>query len=142
MKRVLLIVAALCAMSIGLFAQCATYPCVVSTTTLTKQTHAIALTTLYTPAVEGTFRISAYLTTSKPTSAGAGEWEGHFLWNDGLRASHWGLGTATIPGTSAGVGSIIVHAIADRPIEYRTEIVQGTIAGQRYDLYIVVEQLQ
>jgi hypothetical protein len=142
MKRFLLLVAVVSTLSLGAFAQCATYPCVVSATTLTKQTHAIPLTTLYTPVVEGTFRITAYLTTGKPTSTGPEEWEGHFLWNDGLRTGHWGLATATNPGTSAGNATIIVHAIADQPIEYRTDLVDGTIGGQRYDLYIVVEQLQ
>ena len=142
MKKVLLIIAALGAMSMCAFAQCATYPCVVSTTTLIKQTHAITPTTLYTPAVEGTFRINAYLTTSKPTDIHAGQWEVHFLWNDGLRASHWAVSTAGKPGTSAGVGTVIVHAVADQPIEYRSDVIQGIPGGQHYDLYIVVEQLQ
>jgi hypothetical protein len=129
MNKVLLIVAALCAMTVGAMAQCATFPCVGATTTLTKQAHGITPTTLYTPAVEGTFRINAYMTTSKPTNIHAGQWEVHFLWNDGLRASHWVVLTAGKPGTSAGVGTVIVHAVADQPIEYRSDVIQGNSWG-------------
>ena len=142
MKKVLLIIAALCVLSAGAFAQCASFPCVVATTTLTKQAHGIPPTGLLTPTGDGTFRISAYLTTSKPTSADAGEWQLYFRWNDGLRANHWVIATASSPGTNAGNGTVVVHAIAGQPVEYRTAIVAGTTGGMKYDLYIVLEQLQ
>lgn len=142
MKKIVIVLAVLCLMSVGAFAQCAILPCVVAATSIVKQTHGIAPTTVFTPTADGTFRVSAYLTTSKPTNPDAGDWELYFRWNDGLRANRWVENTASNPGSNAGVGTIVVHAIAGQPLEYRTQIVAGTAEGMKYSLYIVVEQLQ
>ena len=143
MNRVLLIFAALCAMTVGAFAQCSSFPCVVATTSVTKQTHGIERTTVFTPTTDGMFRITAYLTVTKavPNDGSAGEWFVSFRWNDGLRENAWITGTGSA-GTNAGNASTIVaHSIAGVPIEYRTSIL-GLIDGMKYDLFIVVEQLQ
>jgi len=141
MKKVLLIVAALCAMSGAAFAQCATMPCVVATTSLTNQREGIAPTILYTPATEGTFRINMYMsTTAGPRNAG--QWEVFFRWTDNIAMRKINMG-AQNGSTSVPFGTIVVHDLAGQPLVYRTVAVDGRdIVSKRYDLYIVVEQLQ
>jgi hypothetical protein len=143
MKKLLLIVATLCAASVGVFAQCASFPCVVATTSLTHQTQAIPPTTLLTPTAEGTFRINVYLTTNDGTN-GAQHWDVFLRWVDGIRARNIDLSAPTDK-TNVPFGTIVVHNVAGQPLEYRTGVGAGTGregASTRYDLYIVVEQLQ
>lgn len=144
MKKILLTITFVSAMGIASFAQCASLPCVVATASFTKQTHEIPTTTLLTPTTDGTFRISTYLSTSKRANNpdDHGEWEVIYNWSDGRRASRWVVATAGNPGTSAGVGTIVLRDVAGQPLEYRTDIVAGNTGGIEYDVYIVVEQLQ
>jgi len=141
MKRVLLILAIWSAMSVVALAQCAAMPCVVATTSLTKQTHGIPPTTFFTPATDGMFRISAYLGTTKAATNNAGGWLLVFRWNDGVRDRNTGTAAASAS-SNAGNATIVVYAVGGQPLEYRTLIVGGTAEGMKYDLHIVVEQLE
>ncbi len=139
MKRILLIITAMAAMSIGAFAQCATFPCVVATTTLTHQTHAISPTVLYTPTAEGTFRVNLYMSA---TNAGTdqGLWELVLRWTDSVGEKHALFGTPHMGDSTA---TFPVHAVAGQPLEYRTFATPSrSQVARSYDLYIVVEQLQ
>jgi hypothetical protein len=143
MKRVLLIVAALCAMSVGAFAQCATMPCVVASVSLTKQTHGIPPTILLTPTTDGTFRITALLSTSKGNGGfDQGLWEVFVRWEDRIRERNSVLGGQAPDHDNDAYATIVVHDIAGKPLEYRTSIAGGVADGSQYDLFIVVEQLQ
>lgn len=141
MKKVLLIVAALCAMSVAAFAQCATMPCVVATTSLTNQREGIAPTILYTPTAEGTFRINVYISA---TGGGTGQsqWDIFVRWKDRIGERHAGL-PASNNISDAPFGTFVVHDLAGQPLEYRTSAYpERGQAPRAYDLYIVVEQLQ
>jgi hypothetical protein len=140
MKKLLLLAAVVSTMmSIGAFAQCATFPCVVATTTLVHQTHAISPTVVYTPTAEGTFRISVY-TSATNGGTGQGQWDIVFRWVDRLGGKNSGLGAFRQIANSA---NIVVHDMAGQPLEYRTfASPERSQAPRAYDLYIVVEQLQ
>ena len=120
MKKVLLLIAGSCLMSIGAFAQCTAFPCVVASASFTKQNHGLARTTLFTPPSDGMFRINAYLSVTKPTTPTNAGWDVFFNWNDGIRANHWVTNAEAVIPTNAGIATILVHAIAGQPIEYRT----------------------
>jgi hypothetical protein len=142
MKKVLLIVAALCAMSIGACAQCATFPCVVATTSLTHQRHAIAPTTIFIPAVEGTFRFNMYMSATGD-GTGQSQWQVYLRWADRIGMHHIALAAFSHYETSAPFGTFVVHSVAGHPLEFRTVAVpERSQAAREYDLYIVVEQLQ
>lgn len=139
MKRVLLIAAAWCAMSIGSYAQCAAFPCVVATTSLTNQKHGIAPTVLYTPSTDGIFRLNAYLSASN-SNAGLGIWELALIWRDRMGEKHTLLGA---PPTFQAQGTFPMHAVAGQPLEFRTFATGNrSLAARSYDVFIVVEQLQ
>jgi hypothetical protein len=141
MKKLLLLAAVWSAMTVAALAQGAAMPCVVATTSLTNRTHGTPPTPFFTPATDGMFRISAYLGTTKAATNSAGTWLLLFRWNDGVR--HRNTGTAAASASSnAGNATIVVYAVAGQPLEYRTSIVGGTAEGMKYDLHIVVEQLE
>jgi hypothetical protein len=142
MKRLLLLIV-VSTFSMGAFAQCAAFPCVVAATSLTNQTQAIPPTTLLTPTTEGTFRINVYLTTGDGTNGGL-HWDVFLRWVDGIRARNTDLSALTDQ-TNVPFGTIVVHNVAGQPLEYRTAVGAGTPhegASRRYDLFLVVEQLQ
>jgi hypothetical protein len=141
MKRIPFVIAAFIVLCTGLSAQCAQMPCVIATASFTNQDHGLARTTLFTPTLDGTFRVNAYMTVTKPTTPTSADWAVFLNWNDGLRASRWFTG-AQGGFTNAGTATIVVHTIAGQPVEYRTAIEGGTSNGMKYDLFIVVEQLQ
>src|SRR5450432_477753 len=118
MKKVLLFVAAMCAMSIGAFAQCPTFPCVVASASLPNQREGIPPTVLYTPTAEGTFRINVYMSATKGPGNG-GQWEIFLRWTDNIAMRHENLG-ARNTGTSVPFGTIVVHDLAGVPLVYRT----------------------
>jgi len=142
MKKILIVLAALCLMSVGAFAQCAAFPCVVASTSLPNQTTAITPTTLFTPTADGTFRVTAYLSTGAGTSTG-NNWAVYLHWVDGqLARSQY----VAVPAHSQNspYATLVVHDLAGQPLEFRTAIFGGRNAGtpKTYELYLVVEQLQ
>jgi hypothetical protein len=149
MKRILLMIAAIPTMSVGAFAQCASFPCVVATASVTNNTTGIDPTTLYTPPAEGTFRVSVYMSTTGGGGNSPAQWFTFVRWVDRLSARNAHVGvlpnsTSSSVGTTGVVGgSIVVHDMAGQPLEYR--VGAGGFRYQlshAYDLYIVVEQLQ
>ena len=142
MKKVMIVLAAFCLMSIGAFAQCAAFPCVVASTSLPDQTQALTPTTLFTPTAEGTFRVTAYLSTGAGTSSG-NNWAVFLRWIDGQRARSQYVAVPA-HGQNSPYATLVVHDLAGQPLEFRTAILGGRNPGtpRTYDLYLVVEQLQ
>jgi hypothetical protein len=142
MKKVVIALAAFCLMSVSAFSQCATFPCVVASTSLPNQTQAITPTILFTPTVEGTFRVTAYLSTGGGTSTG-NDWGVFLRWVDGQQARSQYVAVPDHSQNSP-YATFVVHDLAGQPLEYRTGIFGGRNAGtpKKYDLYLVVEQLQ
>src|SRR3977135_389071 len=52
-------------------AQCAAFPCVVATVSLTNQSANIPMTPIFTPASNGCFRVAGYISTSNGTRSNA-----------------------------------------------------------------------
>lgn len=142
MKRLLLLIAVVSTFSMGAFAQCAAFPCVVATVSLPHQTVAIAPTTLLIPSAAGTFRVSYYLSTGPGVNDGH-DWAAYIRWTDdeGPRNVYTQVGSNS---SSAPYASVIVHVVASQPLQYRTAVLGGRDSNtpKVYDLYIVVEQIQ
>ena len=119
-------------------AQCAAFPCVVATVSLTNQSHAIPNTPIFTPTASSVFRISAYLTTSAGNRSAL--WQLFVGWTDDNGARK--ASTATAPSNSnANIATFVVQDVAGVPLSYQTKPI-GNVGGMTYNFSIVVEQLQ
>jgi hypothetical protein len=142
MKRSLVALFVL-AMSLSGFAnaQCAAFPCVVASVSLTDQTTAASEVPIYTPPVNGLFRISAYEDTKEIRPMKKAYWKFVFGWTDGVKARTI-VGSVYTNGWSALWAPIIVRAMAGQPIAYSVRPGPGNNGASSYDLYITVEQIQ
>ena len=89
-------------------AQCAAFPCVVATVTLTNQSHSILNTPIFTPTASGIFRISAYLSTSAGNNQSA-LWLLFVGWTDDNGARKVGTG-APPSGSNAAIATFVAQA--------------------------------
>jgi len=104
------------------------------------QTGNIKLTTLFTPAVAGTYRISIDVDANYEPAGGNGP-EPVAYWTSDFSAyqSQIVITGGEANGTTEEWGHLIVHDVANKPIQLS---VIGNDNGQgRYNLYVVVEQL-
>jgi hypothetical protein len=121
-------------------AQCAAFPCVVATVSLTNQSHTIPNTPIFTPPASGIFRINAYLSVAKSHNTLA-NWDLLLTWTDDN-----GVMKATtqawqhIP--NAANATFVVQDVGGQPLFYKTRSEDGASHGLTYNLFIVVEQLQ
>ena len=149
MKRNTLLVLFLFGLSISGFAQktknettsCTALPCVVATVSLANQSTSATQVPLYTPPVDGTFRISVYMTTSADDNNDA-YWVALFGWTDELATrNNWSI---YIHQSNYVGQSIVANDLAGKPLAYSVRPHAGGIGGSNmtYNLTIVVEQLR
>ena len=142
MKRYLF-VTILLGLSVSGFAQtqCATFPCVVASLSLTDQSHAIPSTPIFTPTADGAFRISVYISTSPGTNQRA-TWTTYLGWTDlhGVKEAPF-ISAAQNADASA---NIVVQDVGGQPLLYQVKPVGGGggVGGMTYDLLVTVEQIQ
>jgi hypothetical protein len=118
--------------------QCAAFPCVVATVSLTNQSQAIPNTPIFTPTASGVFRISAYLSTSAGNHSAL--WQLFVGWTDDNGARK--ASTAAPPsGSNANIATFVAQDVAGVPLSYQTKPI-GNVSGMTYNFSIVVEQLQ
>jgi hypothetical protein len=140
MKRSLLVLFVL-ALSLRGFAQaqCAAFPCVVASVSLFDQTQSISNVPLYTPATNGIFRLSFYI-TSTPARNDTFSWGIGFGWTDSLKKRQNPL-SSTRTGFYGMQPVLIVQDIAGQPLTYNLHA-DGNVEPSTYNLFITVEQLQ
>jgi hypothetical protein len=153
---------ALCAIAIGLAAYAVTAgshsanasrgslvsPIIVAQAKLPHQTAPIPESTMFTPAQDGLFRVSAYATVTKSTSGGS--WTFSLKWTDdaganleiyALQQSTTSAGQFTSDGGYGGGAVRTFEAKAGTPIMFNLGEA-GHPEGGEYSLYYVVEQLE
>ncbi len=140
MKLLRLLALLVIGFSIGAFAQCATFPCVVASATLTNQTAAIPSTPIFTPTSDGIFRVSAYLSASASTSKSAYTYV-LVGWTDENGPRKTGS-QAYQNNSNAEFTNFTLRDLAGQPLLYQTLYVPSKGTGMTYNLYITVEQLQ
>ena len=105
-------------------------PQIVAKVSLKNQTSSIPLTTIYTPASDGEFLVSVYLTdTSVTGSAGV-----VVQWTDEMGT--WQSGPSN--GGPQQRGTFMIHAIAGQPIQYFVDYSDSHSVP--YNLFITVVQ--
>src|SRR5579863_103194 len=123
-------------------------PTIVAQGKLPNQTKAIPETDIFTPALDGLFRVSAYATVTK--TAGSGSWTYSLEWTDdaGRQLETFALQQSfNQPGQfltdSSNTGGVVrtFEAKAGTPIMYNVGEA-GRPDGSEYSLYYVVEQLE
>jgi hypothetical protein len=119
---------------------------------LANQTAPIPTTTIFTPASDGLFRLSAYITEVVPAEKQGNQsnWQYQFNWTDDAGAESpagylmW-LGSSQIPPNaySGSPGTVTVfEAIAGQPVSFSVNLVDPVgVGGGTYSLYFVVERL-
>jgi hypothetical protein len=122
--------------------QCAAFPCVVATVSLTNQSQNIPKTPIFTPTTSGVFRINAYMSTS-PGTVKRAVW-GFYLGStgdNGARQYATGSGPSSDNGYNA---TFVTQDVGGQPLFYQTKLTAGGNGngGMTYNLYITVEQLQ
>ncbi len=129
------------AFSASAFAQCAAFPCVVASVSLTNQAQAIPATAIFTPRANGVFRISSYISTSNGTNKNA-TWEAFEGWTDDIGPRQGGFIFA-VPNIDSS-STWVAQAVAGQPLLYQTKLYRtlGGSGGMTYNLFITVEQLQ
>lgn len=142
MKLLRLLALLVIGFSASAFAQCASFPCVVASATLTNQTQPVPATPVFTPTTSGLFRVTAYMTTSTGTTNAYWDIEAGWTDNHGFKKGAF-LGAASQNQASTYPG-ILVQDLAGQPLLYQTILHGGGkgSGGMTYDLYITVEQLQ
>jgi len=128
-----------------------TTPVIVATGKLVDQTQVISKTTLFTPSETGLFRVSVYMTQTKPVPASA-LWSFALFWTDdaGDQADQLAdLPTNALPPNSWAYSALypagtVFEAVGGQPISYAVILGNhlGNGNGGRYSLYYTVEQLQ
>lgn len=141
MKLLRLLALLVIGFSASAFAQCAAFPCVVATVSLTNQSQTIPATPMFTPSATGLYRLTSYMTTSTGTTDAYWTIEVGWTDNRGFKKGYLG-------GASQNAASIyppfLVQATAGQPLLYQILLHGGGkgSGGMTYDLYITVEQLQ
>ena len=121
-------------------AQCAAFPCVVATISLTNQNTSIPNTPIFTPVTTGIFRISAYLSTTRAHVRG-GLWLVQLKWTDD-NGTVKDVTVAHERSSNAFIATAVVQDIGGQPLLYATTPQGGAGGSMTYNLFIVVEQLQ
>jgi hypothetical protein len=121
--------------------ECATLPCVIATVSLTDQSQAIPVTTIFTPTTDGAFRITVYISTSPGTNKRA-TWTIYLGWTDLHGAKETPFISAGQNGDSS--GNIMVQAVGGQPLLYQVKPMGGGggVGGMTYDILVAVEQIQ
>jgi hypothetical protein len=145
------------ARSAGTPAPTLTPPAIVKKVILANQTAPIPTTTIFTPASNGLFRLSVYITQVVPAEKQGSQsnWQYQFNWTDDagpespLAPLMW-VGSAQTPPKAWGVpyysespGTVTVfEAIAGQPVSFSVNLVDPAgVGGGTYSLYFVVERL-
>jgi len=116
---------------------CAALPCVVASVSLTNQTTTVTLATLFTPAADGLYRISVYMSTS-PTKGST--WAYALLWTDDNKARNSGRQQLS-PGAFSSFNAP-VRSLAGQSMSYSISAGQSIPPGASYNVFITVEQLE
>jgi hypothetical protein len=135
-----------------------TPPNIVKKVILANQTAPIPTTTIFTPASNGLFRLSVYITQVVPAEKQGNQsnWQYQFNWTDDAGAESlpagylmW-LGSSQIPPNACGVPSYsaspgtvaVFEAIAGQPVSFSVNLVDPVgVGGGTYSLYFTVERL-
>jgi hypothetical protein len=128
-----------------------TSPVIVASGSLVNQTRTIQKTVLFTPTETGLYRISAYMTLTRPISTYQ-IWSFFLSWTDDAGAEFgdivdlytnnpppgaWGHSGGFNPG-----GVSLFEAVAGQPVSYSVIVTKGSPTNGTYSLYYVVEQLE
>jgi len=123
-------------------------PVVVAHGRLTNQTPPTDTTTIFTPAQTGLYRLSVYVTVTKPVNGG--EWNYILSWTDDAGAeetnnmlSWYGGSTPSHAFATPGLvdwpgNTVTFEAVGGVPVTYW---VPGNADGSMYSLYYTVERL-
>jgi hypothetical protein len=127
-------------------------PVIVKKVILANQTAPIPTTTLFTPASNGLFRVSIYMTQVVPTQRNNGYWLYNLDWTDDagpesgatqpimqmydgqMPPQAWGT-FDTSPGNV-----VILEGVAGKPVTFSISL-SGTTSGGTYSAYFTVERL-
>lgn len=117
--------------------QCAAFPCVVASVSLTDQTTSVSHVPIFTPTATGLYRITYYEASSPILgSSWAFEWD----WTDDFKTRNYGPFTLS-RGSYFNASVPAARVLAGQPITYT--ITAGSHAeGTSYNLFATVEQLQ
>jgi hypothetical protein len=158
MKKILCVVAVLLgaalALSFGSAHPSLTAPVIVASGQALHKTTQLPQVPMYTPTVDGVYRISAYATLTTRDASSNSYWAYNVGWTDavGPEQNAWLLlayGANNIgtfypfwnPNEQAGTYPIVIQARAGRPITHLMSQ-SGPPDGSVYNLYWVVEQIQ
>jgi len=121
-------------------------PQIVAKGRLRNQTANIPITTIFTPPVDGFYRLSAYSTETVPISGSTNYWNFSVYWTDDggseangpmLQEVAGGYGSDGYPS-----GTVCVFdAKAGQPISFSMSLSDGTDGGT-YSLYYTLERLE
>jgi len=118
------------------FGQAAPQWKIVKVVTLSHQTTAIPQTTLFTPANQGFYRVSAYISSAGSSQA---DWTLAFSWND-INGEYEQTGTTAADGPPSPALGFVFVPQPGTPVNYSVSPV-GVEAGY-YDVVFTIEQLQ
>jgi hypothetical protein len=123
-------------------------PLVVAQGAMLNQSGPIPTTTVYTPALDGMFRLSVYATMTNSSGNGQ-QWLVNVGWTDDVRqftesGALFGNDNESIPFMTLGAGApqgavIPFKAKAGTPVTYS---VDGGPDGSQYSIYYALERLQ
>jgi hypothetical protein len=129
-------------------------PQIVAKAKLPNQTATIPTTTIFTPAQNGLFRLSAYATIVAPALGSSSVWYYNFSWTDDSGIPQGGgNGILCACSTDAGPGAfgwnfvagfgvtLIFEAKAGTPVTYNVTQ-SGPPDGSAYSLYYTLERLE
>jgi hypothetical protein len=111
-------------------------PAVVETIALFNQTTGVPVITLFTPKVDGLYRLTIYLAETVPGSTGGG-WEAEMYWKDvqGSQSFGTGVGCSQI---NERIVTEPARLLAAQPLTY--EVINSNASGT-YEILITVERL-
>lgn len=108
-------------------------PIIVAKQSFLAQSAAVPITTVFTPAVEGDFRLSLYIVGTSGTGSACGV----FAWTDESSTESVDFGCGAAGPNSAAHSTSPIHATASNPIQFST-FINGTVT---YDAFVIVEQM-
>jgi len=123
-------------------------PLIVASGQLPDQTAPIAKTTIFTPSQSGLFRISVYITVTKPNANSLSEWTYRLFWTDDAGPEvqpRFLCSNNALRGVANWCNPLyplVFRAIAGEPISYAVVLAPNRQDETTYSLYYVVEQLQ
>jgi len=136
-------------------AQGSTSPVVVAKRKLINQTATIPTTTIFTPARDGVYRISAYATVTKADTTSQAWWYLTLAWtddagyeNEGSSEMYWNsvgsLGQFFNNSLGNGTGGLvqIIEAKSGTPITFAMLQANGSSENSAYSLYYTLELLE